>query len=84
MPGRPSPGRPAPLTFRSTGPGGAAQAALESADAIGVRWDFYKSLALKVQVDPLKPKDGPGAFLHPTPTFTGPVNVYAVALDFVF
>ncbi|MTW14401.1 porin [Pseudoduganella eburnea] len=82
--GLPSTGPLAPLAFLINGRGGAAQAALQSADAIGVRWDFYKSLALKVQVDHIKPKDGPGAFLNPTPTFTGPVNVYAVALDFVF
>ncbi|WP_028101022.1 porin [Pseudoduganella violaceinigra] len=84
VPGLPTSGPLAPITAAINGPGGVARAALQSTDAIGVRWDFYKSLALKVQIDHIKPKDGPGAFIKPTPTFTGPVNVYAVALDFVF
>ena len=53
-------------------------------DAIGVRWDFYKSMALKAQVDRIKPKDGAGALINVQPGFKGPVKVYAVALDFVF
>ena len=82
--GLPTVGPLAPITAAINGRDGVASAALQSTDAIGVRWDFYKSLALKVQIDHIKPKDGSGAFLNPAPTFTGPVNVYAVALDFVF
>jgi hypothetical protein len=55
----------------------------QSTDSIGVRWDFYRSVALKVQVDRIKPT-GPGLFLTPQPGFKGPVTVGAVALDFVF
>jgi len=82
--GLPATGPLAPITFAINGPAGLAKAALQSSDAIGVRWDFYKSLALKVQVDHIKPKDGAGAFINPAPGFQGSVNVYAVALDFVF
>ncbi|WP_229210037.1 porin [Duganella sp. Root1480D1] len=73
-----------PLAPLGAGVNSLAKAALQSSDAVGVRWDFYKSLALKVQVDHIKPKDGAGAFINPAPGFKGPVNVYAVALDFVF
>ena len=61
-----------------------AKAGLQSTNAVGVRWDFYKSAALKVQVDRIKPKDGPGAFLNAKPGFAGAVNVYAAGIDFVF
>jgi len=79
--GLPTTGPAAPL---GAAVNGLAKAALQTSDAIGVRWDFYKSMALKVQVDHIKPKDGAGAFIKPTPAFKGSVNVYAVALDFVF
>jgi predicted porin len=73
-----------PLAPLSAGVNASIKAALQSADAVGVRWDFMKSLALKVQYDHIKPRDGTGAFIKATPTFKGPVNVYAIALDFVF
>jgi len=81
VPGLPTSGPLAPL---GAGVNNLAKAALQSSDAVGVRWDFYKSLALKVQVDHIKPKDGPGAFINYKPGFNESVNVYAVALDFVF
>jgi predicted porin len=73
-----------PLAPLGAGVNAAAKAALQSNDALGVRWDFYKSMALKAQVDHIKPKDGAGAFIKPNANFKGSVNVYAVALDFVF
>ncbi|MGW8393095.1 porin [Pseudoduganella sp. HUAS MS19] len=73
-----------PLAPLGAGVNNLAKAALQTSDAIGVRWDFYKSLALKVQVDHIKPKDGAGAFINARPGFNESVNVYAVALDFVF
>jgi predicted porin len=79
--GLPSTGPLAPI---SAGVNGLAKAALQTSDAVGVRWDFYKSMALKAQVDHIKPKDGAGAFINARPNFKGSVNVYAVALDFVF
>jgi hypothetical protein len=49
----------------------------QSSDTIGVRWDFHRSAALKVQIDRIKPKHGPGLFLQPAASFTGPVTVAA-------
>lgn len=56
----------------------------QTTDSIGLRWDFYRSVALKVQIDRVKPKNGNGLFINVKPGFAGPVTVGAVALDFVF
>ncbi|RJG11651.1 hypothetical protein [Massilia cavernae] len=56
----------------------------QSTNTIGMRWDFHSSAALKVQLDRITPKHGQGLFLQPSATFTGPVTVGAVAVDFVF
>jgi hypothetical protein len=56
----------------------------QQTDTIGVRWDFHRSAALKVQIDRVKPQHGQGLFLTPAASFTGPVTVGAVAVDFVF
>lgn len=63
----------------------------QSTDTIGLRWDFHRSAALKVQIDRIRPKNGNGLFLAPagSPKFApgtsiGPVTVGAVAIDFVF
>jgi hypothetical protein len=56
----------------------------QQTDTIGVRWDFYRSLALKVQFDHVRPNRAGGLLINPQPGFHGPVNVGAVALDFVF
>ncbi|MES2114601.1 MAG: porin [Pseudomonadota bacterium] len=58
----------------------------QSSDLIGVRWDFAKSLALKVQVDRVKPKSKSGSliFVQPAAGITNSVTVVAAALDFVF
>ncbi|MGB9107272.1 MAG: hypothetical protein WCC39_01160 [Telluria sp.] len=56
----------------------------QTTDSIGVRWDFYRSLALKAQIDRVRPQNGTGLFLAPQAGFKGPVTVGAVALDFVF
>ncbi len=60
------------------------KAGLQSTTGLGMRWDFHKSAALKVQLDRISPRDGAGAFLKPAAGFTGPVNVYAAGIDFVF
>lgn len=73
-----------PLAPLGAAVNGAVKGALQSTNAVGVRWDFYRSMALKVQVDHIAPRDGAGAFINASPAFTGPVNVYAAALDFVF
>ncbi len=56
----------------------------QTTDSIGVRWDFYRSMALKAQIDRVRPQNGTGLFLAPQAGFKGPVTVGAVALDFVF
>ena len=56
----------------------------QTTDSIGVRWDFYRSVALKAQIDRVRPQNGTGLFLAPQAGFKGPVTVGAVALDFVF
>jgi hypothetical protein len=56
----------------------------QQTDSIGMRWDFYRSLALKVQFDHVRPNQAAGLLINPQPGFRGPVNVGAVAVDFVF
>jgi hypothetical protein len=57
----------------------------QSSDLIGVRWDFAKSLALKVQIDRVKPKHKSGSLnFGPAAGYTNDVTVVAAALDFVF
>ncbi|MES2016382.1 MAG: hypothetical protein V4484_07785 [Pseudomonadota bacterium] len=73
-------GAPAPLVGFANQ---VVRAGLQSTNALGMRWDFYKSAALKVQIDHITPRDGPGALVLKN-GFKGPVNVYAVGVDFVF
>jgi hypothetical protein len=73
-----------PLAALTAGVNSVVKSALQSTNAIGVRWDFHKSAALKVQMDHITPRDGPGAFVNVKPGFSGPVNVYAAGIDFVF
>ena len=62
----------------------ASQALNQKTTGIGVRWDFFRSMALKAQYESVRP-DGPGTFAQPGATFgTGRVNVYSVAVDMVF
>ncbi|MRW91598.1 porin [Duganella sp. FT80W] len=57
----------------------------QSSDIIGVRWDFAKSLALKVQVDRVKPQAKSGLLINvPTAGYSKDVTVVAAGLDFVF
>jgi len=56
----------------------------QTTDTIGVRWDFRRSMALKVQVDRVRPDGGNGLLLNVKSGFKAPVTVGAVALDFVF
>ncbi|MYN18006.1 porin [Rugamonas sp. FT107W] len=78
----PTTGPLAPLT---AGTNAAIKSGLQSTTGIGLRWDFYKSAAFKVQMDRIKTRDGDGYFLNAKPGFAGStVNVYAAAIDFVF
>lgn len=74
-----------PLAPLAAGANAALKVGLQSSTAIGLRWDFYKSAAFKVQMDRVKTRDGDGYFVKPKPGFAGStVNVYAAAIDFVF
>lgn len=56
----------------------------QSTGTLGMRWDFASSMAFKFQVDHVRPRDGAGTFVNAKPGFSGPVNVYAAGVDFVF
>lgn len=56
----------------------------QQTDSIGVRWDFRNSVALKVQLDHVRPSKSYGLLSNAKPGFNSPVNVGAVSLDFVF
>ncbi|XYJ09729.1 hypothetical protein ACSUZJ_20445 [Telluria sp. B2] len=56
----------------------------QSTTSVGVRWDLYRSIALKAQIDRVKPKVGSGLLLNAQPGFHRDVTVGAVAVDFVF
>lgn len=56
----------------------------QSTTSVGVRYDFHRSVALKVQVDRVKPEVGSGLLLNAQRGFNRDVTVGAVALDFVF
>lgn len=57
----------------------------QSSDLVGVRWDFAKSIALKVQVDRVKPKVKSGALIFaPAAGQKDSVTVVAAGVDFVF
>lgn len=73
-----------PLAALGAGATLAGQAPQNHTHAYGVRWDFRKSAAFKMQFDHVVPKDGAGGFLNPTPGFKGAVNVLAAGVDFVF
>jgi hypothetical protein len=57
----------------------------QSTNLVGVRWDFAKSMALKVQVDRVKPKVKSGQLIFaPATGQKDSVTVVAAGLDFVF
>ncbi|MEB0141167.1 MULTISPECIES: hypothetical protein [unclassified Undibacterium] len=63
----------------------ASNAVLQTSNSVGVRWDFNKSAALKVQIDRMTPTAGSnGVFVNAKPGFSGPVTVLAAGVDFVF
>ena len=57
----------------------------EKTDSIGVRWDAWKNIDIKAQYDRVKPGQGAvGVFNRVTTPLPSSVNVYSVAVDFVF
>ncbi|QJD91535.1 porin [Duganella dendranthematis] len=64
---------------------GLLASAEQTSDIVGVRWDFAKSVALKVQVDRVKPKAKSGLLINvPAAGYNKDVTVVAAGLDFVF
>jgi hypothetical protein len=64
---------------------GLLTSAEQTSDIVGVRWDFAKSVALKVQVDRVKPKAKSGLLINvPAAGYSKDVTVVAAGLDFVF
>ena len=63
----------------------ASQAQAQKTVGVGMRWDVGRSIALKAQIDRIKP-DGAGLFDAPQPGFGQgqSVQVYSVAMDMVF
>jgi hypothetical protein len=63
----------------------ATQNLAQKTDSIGLRWDAYKNVAVKFEYDHIKPDGGVGLFEKVQPGFGNTaVNVYGVAVDFVF
>lgn len=63
----------------------ASQNVAQKTDSVGLRWDAYKSIAVKGQYDHVRPNGGPGLFVQVQPGFgTKSVDVYSVSVDFVF
>jgi len=56
----------------------------QSTNSFGFRWDFASSVALKAQLDRVKPRNGNGLFVNVQPGFKDAVMVGALSLDFVF
>ncbi|QNA88079.1 hypothetical protein G4G28_05500 [Massilia sp. Dwa41.01b] len=56
----------------------------QSTTSLGMRWDFHNSMALKAQIDRVKPAVGNGLLINAAPGFQRDITVGAVALDFVF
>lgn len=64
----------------------ADQARNQKTNAVGVRWDAYRNIALKAQYERVKPT-GNGLFANTVPGFGtngSSVNVYSIAVDTVF
>ena len=85
-------GLPPPVAAQAAGLNAVLNGLLGSAAqqkrvALGVRWDFARNAALKVQYDWLNLDDGSsGVLLNTQPGFEpgGRVDLFSVALDFVF
>ena len=64
----------------------ASQNLAQKTDSIGLRWDAWKNIDVKAQYDRIKPDAGRAraCSIASTPTLPSSVNVYSVAVDFVF
>jgi hypothetical protein len=79
----PQGGPPAPLASGVNALLAADRYEYQHTSSVGVRWDFHDSMDMKFQLDHVSPK-GPGLFVNAQTGFSGPVDVVALAVDFVF
>jgi hypothetical protein len=63
---------------------GALTAPEQSSDTLGLRWDFAKSVDLKLQLDRVHPHVRNGMLINGPATGLGSVTVAGATLDFVF
>lgn len=57
----------------------------QSSTGLGLRWDAWRNIAVKAQYDRINPKGSGGLFTRTQPGFgQDRVNVYSLAVDFVF
>lgn len=56
----------------------------QTTTSMGMRYDFEDKMALKVQIDRVKPRSDGGLLQRDLPTFNRPVTVVAASIDFVF
>ena len=57
----------------------------QKTDSVGVRWDAYKNIDIKLQYDHIKPgANAKGLFNRVASPLPSSVSVYSVAVDFVF
>jgi hypothetical protein len=63
----------------------ASQFTEQNTVGLGLRWDAWRNIALKAQYERIDPKGSAGLFTNPQPGFGAKtVNVYSLAVDFVF
>lgn len=79
----PASGATAPLYFGVEGFLNSLNVA-QDATAIGLRWDAWRNVAVKVQYESVDTKGGRGMFRLVGPAPTGKVGVTSLAVDFVF
>jgi hypothetical protein len=63
---------------------GALTAPAQNSDTLGLRWDFAKSMDLKLQVDRVHPQVRNGMLIYGPASGLGSVTVAGATLDFVF
>lgn len=74
-----------PLIPLANGVGGLVTGNSQHSTSLGMRWDVASSVAIKTQVEHVRPSDQGGTFAKVQPGYDGhAVNVYSAVVDFVF